>query len=107
MNNTEERDNFDQRLKDGEQWESKRRINADKLVEGEKLDVRDTEYIWCVGSVLKIYRVDNKVTELLVHYLGWNKIYDEIIDFKSPRLAPFGFYSTRKEIPRYASSENE
>lgn len=60
-----------------------------------------------MGHVLKIYEVNGVVTEVLVHYLGWHKIYDEILDIKSPRLAPFGFYSARKEIPRYASQETE
>lgn len=39
--------------------------------------------------------------------MGWHKIYDEILEIKSARLAPFGFYTTRKEIPRYASQETD
>lgn len=46
------------------------------VVVGDRLDVRDTEYIWCVGKVLNIYLKNGKPSELLIHYLGWNRIYD-------------------------------
>ena len=37
----------------------------------------------------------------MVHYLGWNNIYDEIIDIDSQRLASYRFYSSRSDIPHY------
>lgn len=44
---------------------------------------------------------------MIVHYEGWNKYYDEIIKQTSPRLAPFGLYSSRKDLPKYfLKSEN-
>jgi hypothetical protein len=46
------------------------------------------------------------VTELLIHYQGWNKIYDEILELSSPRLAPLGYFTSREDIPRYALNEN-
>lgn len=73
---------------------------------GERLDVRDTEYIWCRGFILNVYRKGDTVTELLIHYQGWNKIYDEILEINSPRLAPLGFYTNREDIPRYALNDN-
>jgi len=37
----------------------------------------------------------------MVHYLGWNKKYDEIISINSSRIAPYGFYTKRTDIPKY------
>lgn len=75
---------------------------------GDRVDVRDTEYIWCVGRILNIYlKGPQEPPELLIHYLGWNKIYDEILEVASPRIAPYGFYSAREDIPRYALSETD
>lgn len=51
---------------------------------------------------MNVYNKGDRVTELLIHYQGWNKIYDEILDVSSPRLAPLGFYTAREDIPRYA-----
>ncbi len=42
---------------------------------------------------------------LVVHYEGWNKYYDEIIKQSSPRLAPYGLYTSRKDIPKYYLKE--
>ena len=38
---------------------------------------------------------------ILVHYIGWNLVYDEIINTNSQRLAAHEFYSSRMDIPRY------
>lgn len=68
---------------------------------GDKVDIRDTEYIWCVG-IVKI-KIESPAREalLVVHYEGWNKYYDEIVKQTSNRLAPYGTYSSRLDIPRY------
>ena len=68
---------------------------------GERIDIRDTEYIWCEGRVKIKIEAANKENLVVVHYEGWNKYYDEIIKINSPRLAPFGTYSSRKDIPKY------
>lgn len=68
---------------------------------GEKVDVRDTEYIWLVGTVKIKIEGANRDSLLVIHYEGWNKYYDEIIKQSSPRLAPLGTYSDRKDIPKY------
>lgn len=65
------------------------------------MDVRDTEHIWCKAKVVKIYEVKGKINSILVHYLQWAKIYDEIIDIKSTRLAPKDYFSSRSDLPRY------
>lgn len=52
---------------------------VEKIEVGDKLDIRDTEYIWCVGTVQIKIESPNKDPMLVVHYEGWNKYYDEII----------------------------
>lgn len=76
------------------------------LTVGERVDVRDTEYIWCRGFILNVYRRGDMVTEVLIHYQGWNKIYDEILEVTSTRIASLGFYTNREDIPRYAINDN-
>ena len=44
---------------------------------------------------------------LLVHYNRWNKIYNEVIEVPTIRLAPFGCFSHRVDIPRYNLSEED
>jgi hypothetical protein len=63
--------------------------------------VRDTEFIWCKGTVeLKI--TSSKHEPLLyIHYEGWNRKYDEYIYQNSKRVAPLGFFTSRTDIPRY------
>jgi aminopeptidase-like protein len=69
---------------------------------GDKLDVRDTEYIWCIGFVeLKISTLDRPPL-LYIHYDGWNRKFDEYMFITSDRLAPFGTYTSRNDIPRYS-----
>ncbi len=68
---------------------------------GDKVDVRDTEYIWLQGLVKIKIECANKEPLLVIHYQGWNKYYDEIIKQNSPRLAPCGTYSLRKDLPKY------
>ena len=89
-------------------WKEKLKLKEVKA--GDKIDIRDTEYIWCVGVVeLKITSEKHK-TVLYIHYevsiilftvKGWNRKYDEYVYLTSPRLAPLGTYSNRTDIPRY------
>jgi len=60
---------------------------------GDKIDVRDTEYIWCVGAVNIKIESPNKDALLIVHYEGWNKYFDEVIKQSSARIAPLGVYT--------------
>lgn len=46
---------------------------------GEKVDIRDTEYIWCAGLVKMKIESANKEPLLVVHYEGWNQYFDEIV----------------------------
>ena len=68
---------------------------------GDRVDVRDTEYIWLQGTIKIKIECANKEPLFVVHYEGWNKYYDELIKQNSPRLAPVGTYSSRKDITKY------
>jgi len=43
---------------------------------------------------------------VLVHYNRWNKLYNEIIDVPTRRLAPLNCFSLRADIPRYNLSQD-
>lgn len=83
------------------------------MSDGQLVDVRDTESIWCQGTIIEIYRkYDSRLgarTEIavLVHYNRWNKIYNEVIELPSCRLAPLSCFSGRIDIPRYNLSEED
>lgn len=67
-----------------------------------QLDVRDTEYVWCVGKIKKIINQHGSQSKLLlIHYEGWSDFYDEFINENSNKLAPIGFFTSRKDIPKY------
>jgi hypothetical protein len=66
-----------------------------------KLDVRDTENIWCTGNVEMIMRFSESEPVVYIHYDGWSRKYDEYIPIDSTRLASMGVYTTRSDIPRY------
>lgn len=63
--------------------------------------MRDTEYIWCVGTVKIKIESPNKEPLLVVHYEGWNNYYDEVLPISTNRIAPLGLYSSRQDIPKY------
>lgn len=73
----------------------------DKVEVGDKIDVRDTDYIWCIGEVRMIIESVGKDPILAIHYLGWNMWYDELLPTSSPRIAKLGFYTSRNDIPKY------
>jgi hypothetical protein len=68
---------------------------------GEVVDIRDTEYIWCVGTIELKIKTMNHLPLLYVHYNGWHRKYDEFIYYNSDRLAPSGTYTSRADIPHY------
>jgi len=73
----------------------------DKIEVGEKIDVRDTDYIWCIGTVRMVVESALKEPIIAIHYEGWNMWYDEFLPLSSPRLARLGFYTDRDDIPKY------
>ena len=68
---------------------------------GDRIDARDTDYIWCIGVVRMIVESISKEPILAIHYEGWNRWYDEFLPLGSPRIAKLGFYTHRDDIPKY------
>ena len=68
------------------------------------IDARDTEFIWCVAEIREIFFARGEVLSILIHYKGWNNIYDEILEITSSRLAQHRFYTSRVDIPHYHMS---
>jgi Zinc finger, C3HC4 type (RING finger) len=81
-----------------EDWKTSKQLKETKV--GMKVDVLDTEGIWCSGIIK--FKIDNgeKFPFLYIHYIGWDKSFDEVINQSSNRLAPLGFFTSRS-IPRY------
>ena len=91
---------YKDKVKEVREWDENRRV-GDLAVDAE-IDVKDTENIWCIGIVKEIIKNKNHSDTLLIHYKGWNEIYDEFICSNSKRLAPLGFYTGRPgELSRY------
>jgi hypothetical protein len=98
-----QRKNYLKRRAKFEKWKEEKKLKNSKV--GQKIDALDTAGVWCVALVrLKIDNGD-KFPYLYIHYLGWDKSYDEVIAESSNRLAPLGFY-TSKNIPRYRHVNN-
>lgn len=58
---------------------------------GSFLDVKDRTCVWLNGVVRDV--ADDAI---YIHYLGWNKKYDEWIELDSQRLAPKGMYAKKR-----------
>ena len=80
-------------------WQLSKKL--EKVEIGDKLDVRDTGYIWCSATVTMIIESINHDPILAIHYDNWNRWYDEFLPITSPRLARCGFYTDRDDIPKY------
>ena len=64
------------------------------LAAGLEIDVKDTEDIWCKGTVSEI-KISKQSLIIKVHYNGWSQIYDEYMSLNSERIATRGFYTNR------------
>ena len=57
-------------------------VDYNSLQPGQMIDVKDTESIWCQGTIEEIYqKVDKakgkqRVVAVLIHYRRWHKIYN-------------------------------
>ena len=89
-------------------WRLSREVSLNFLKIGVKVDIRDTELIWCKGEIKDIYyKKDNEVEAVLVHYTQWHKMYDEVIYFPSSRIAPLDFFTNRADISCYTLHQQE
>ena len=95
--------NYQGRLKAFKEFKEK--IKLKEVNEGMKVDVKDTEGIWCTGTIKTVLNVENS-NFILVHYDKWDSVYDELFSLDSNRLAPIGFYTSRN-ILRYRLAMNE
>jgi hypothetical protein len=95
----EEFDKWVERVKKYQEWLQAHKVSAVKA--GEKLDILDTELIWCQATVEMVIKTTNRRDLLYVHYEGWNRKYDEYIYLDSHRIAPLGLYTGRTDIPKY------
>lgn len=85
-------------------WRESHRLKNVKI--GDKVDVRDTEYIWWTGWVEKILKSKYNCADLLyIHYDGWSRCYDEYIPADSDRVSPLTLYTGRNDIPKYTRHE--
>ena len=62
------KDCYESRLKEYSEWLALK--NVKEIVLNQKIDVRDTEDIWCIGIVMQIHRNSNHAHTLLIHYQG-------------------------------------
>lgn len=100
----EQRRSFRRRKTRFEQWKDEKTLKETKV--GQKVDALDTEGVWCIGIIRLKIENGEKYPYLYIHYIGWDKSYDEVIPENSVRLAPLGFY-TSKNIPRYRNPISE
>lgn len=83
------------------EWLSRRKVSSVEIEQ--KIDVLDTENIWCIGIVKQIHQDQVHGIIVKIHYQGWSEVYDEYICLNSPRLASLGFVTSRKgSIRRHA-----
>ena len=66
-------------LKSNSIWYNANEFRLESVEVGDKIDVRDTEFIWCVGLIRIKIESATKEPLLVVHYEGWNKYFDEIL----------------------------
>ena len=101
-----EANNWHKRRQKYIKWKESHKVSKWKI--GDKIDVRDTEYIWWVGTIEKILKSKyNWANLLFVHYEGWNRCYDEFIPADSERIAPLKLYTSRTDIPKYTRHEGQ
>ena len=95
---------YKDRIEQNRIWNENRKIENFHI--GMKLDISSPEYIWCVGIVKRIFFRGEKQKYIAVSYDKFPNIYNEEIGENSNRLAKFGFFSKREDIPKLVYNEN-
>jgi hypothetical protein len=93
--------NYEERTRKLMEWRGMREVDVYTLRAGMTIDVRDTESIWCEGTVVAVERSEGVPAAVLVHFNRWHNLYNEIIELPSHRIAPLHHFSGRTDIPRY------
>ncbi|CAK69188.1 unnamed protein product (macronuclear) [Paramecium tetraurelia] len=97
---------YEVKLQEIELWKERGRVK--EFTVGMRLDILDTVFVWCQGEVKDIrYGKNDQPKQVFIHYLGWDKVYDEIIDVDSFRLAPLGTNTQQKNVIQYKQSNVE
>ena len=92
--------NLNDRVNENNEFERNRKLQNFEI--NEIIDVLDSENIWCKGKIIDILKNDLSIN-LKIHYLGWNSLYDEIINKDSIRVAKLGFFTSRQsDLSRYS-----
>jgi len=60
--------NYKERQDELMEWLDKKKLK--NIQKGQQVDVRDTEEIWCIGTIREIYSNSNHQRTLLIHYKG-------------------------------------
>jgi hypothetical protein len=69
---------------------------------GSKVEIRDEDYVWSVGTVKLIIESSKRVPIFVVHYdRKSDSLNDEVIFRNSGRLEKFREYTNWNDIPRY------
>ena len=69
--------------------------------------MRTLDYVWCQGTVKLIIEQIGKDPLLVIHKEGFSNEWDELLYRNSPRVAVFGAYSSRNDIPRIDFDSSE
>ena len=75
-------------------------LNKRELQIGEWVDVKDTVENWLDAQVID--KNDSK-KEVLIHYNGWNRRWDEWLPMNSPKIMPFRYHTRQTVITEYTS----
>jgi hypothetical protein len=66
-----------------------------------KLDVRDKDFVWCVGEVKLVVESPSREPLVVIRLDDTPKTQEEVLQKNSPRLALLGTYTNREELPSY------
>ena len=75
-------------------------LNKRTLQIGEWVDVKDTVENWLDAQVIDI---NESKKEVLIHYNGWNRRWDEWLPMNSPKIMPFRYHTRQTVITEYTS----
>lgn len=78
-------------------WQSNKAI--EKLKVGDKVDIRDKEYVWCEGVVKLILESIGRDALYVVEYIGFSE--EDVLFKNSNRLALYRALTSRNDIPKY------
>lgn len=76
-------------------------FSCPELEAGMVVDIRDPDYVWCTGKVIKTTNKyhEKKIKYAIIKYDKGNK--KEEIPEGSQRIATKGFFTAREDLPKY------